>query len=336
MFLNGIAFGVVQVVLAALVGSKHGSMAAGVVISAGAAGRLLAIQLDRLGVLRGIWPRARLLAVSTLAFISLAAFAPWQLAAVAMSFIGCFSVLFSGLLMNASSEHIHAGSAASMSGQALGMLIGGFAANFGTWTLVAVASLLSLSLFSIPSLIHLTGREPDTKRDRPIRHGLFPFLLAVTSYGPLGLFSTLVALEYGSSWVGPAFILYAIGSWVAARVASRFDLGPAGSAFLAAIGTAVWMFGFSSLPLMLAARFVSGVLVFLAQGATLTRASRDGGSAGVASALAGLGIGAPLASLWCGVLADHSIQLMASTASLATLLLAATVLSLQRRSRSAA
>jgi hypothetical protein len=210
-----------------------------------------------------------------------------------------------------------------MSGQALGLWVGGAATTFSDTATLAVCVILSLIGLGVPAIAGLSATvdEPTGSVTRA-RYGVAVFLLATLSYGPLAVFSVLVAEELGAGWIGPAFLCYAAGSWVAAALVRLTPRTDRSAALLAALGCAVWVTGLHSVAFVLVARFLSGVLMFLAQGSMLTRASRDGGREGLAAALAGVGIGSQAAALWAGVLSDVSVGLMAAVGVVATLVLA--------------
>lgn len=324
LFMNGAAFATQQVVIAVVIGSRFGPSGVGILLAAGAVGRVIAPWVEDLASPPGLLARTLGVVTSVALLLSFLENAPLWVMAIFMAPIGCLSVLFSATVMGVAPEAIPAGSSAGMFGQAAGMFAAGLAALVSTMAALAVAFAGVLLLLTVPWFLSTPStkaasatREPESLRGEWV----YPFLLALCSYGPLGLFAALAAAEFGPGWVGPAFLVYAAGSVVAARLTERLDIDPSTGAFLASAGSLLWVFGFLSLPLTLAARFLSGVLLFLAQGTLLRRAGVRGGSAAVTSALVGLGIGAQLAALWCGILAEVSVTLMAATSAGVTALL---------------
>lgn len=238
-------------------------------------------------------------------------------------------------VMHSGSSMIPAASAAGMFGQAAGMLAGGFLAAWGATGMIAMSVAGAFLTLLTPWMCR--GMTFDSHAADELGSGkawVFPLALSLTTYGPLALFSTLVTLEFGASWVGPGFLVYAVGSVVAARLQRSIKARRSHAAFVAAAGSAVWMIGFETWWLMLAGRLASGVMLFFAQGVVLTHAASSGERREFTGALVGLGVGAQLAALWSGVVADVSVVLMSASATLAGAALGVVGLFVERRGRS--
>lgn len=279
LFLNGAAFAAQQVAIAIVVGSRFGPSGVGVLLAAGAVGRIFAPRVELLKSPPGLLPRTVGLVASVAPLLVILQDAPLWLLAVLMAPVGCMSVLFSSTVMTAAPTAIPAGSSMGMFGQAIGMFAAGTAALAGTGPALVVAFIATCLLLTVPWFLPVnstdSGRSPSSS-DARSTEWVYPFFLALCSYGPLGLFAALVTVEFGPGWVGPSFLVYAAGSLVAARLTERFDVEPSTGALLAAVGSLLWVVGFLSLPVTLVARFLSGVLLFLAQGTLLRRAGHRG------------------------------------------------------------
>jgi hypothetical protein len=318
--LNGLSFAALQVAVAVLVGDRFGPSGVGILLGAGVFGRLCAPRLERVDGF-GLGQRCASLAVTTTLLVGVLAVAPLPVLALLMAPVGCFAVLYSGALLSGIPSSIPAGSAANMIGQSVGMFAAGFLAASGALPVVVLVAVTALLHLLVPLFVS-SPRSPAPVDQPASLAWLYPFLLATFSYGPLGLFAVLVSEEFGARWVGPAFLVYAVGSIVAARLAKTVHVSPATGALLAAAASLLWVVGFSSVVVMLSARLLSGVLLFLAQGSALRRAAESGGSAAVTSALVGLGVGASAGAFWCGFLAELSIPAMAIASAAFSVLLA--------------
>lgn len=328
-----------QAVIAVLVGARYGTAVAGLVLGAGVFGRFAAAMLERRGAAPQVLTRLYVMMVGSLALIVTAAAAPWWAAAVMSALAGVFPVLLMSALMHRNHGSIPGGSSASMLAQTAAFFVTGVAARAGDWALVAVAVAITGALVLLrgvvagvpasPVAMQVDAGEGRQTDDEPVVAApgalvwtMFPLLLGVVAYGPLSLFATLVTVELGADWVGPGFLSYALGSLLAGRVlaARRFGLG--GVAVLAAMGGAVWFVALLSWGTLLVTRFVAGVVMFVAQGAMLQRASEHS-RASLASALVGVGVGTQLGAVWCGLVAESSITAMAAVSVVASLTLAA-------------
>ena len=325
LFLQGLVYAATAAAIALFLGSRFGVGRAGIVLGLGGLlGRIVSPRLEAQPRLLSTRPRARLAAGTGALFIVVAAYAPWWSAIPAAACATAFATSVVTVVMHAIGDRLPSGSAASMTGQAAGLSVSGLAAGVSEPALVVVCVLLALVVVSVPAVAALPHRiAADPPRVAVTRAAWrFPFVLALVSYGPLAVFSVLVAAEFGPRWLGPAFFSYAAGSWVAA---SRSRWAPAsewGAALFAAAAGLIWITGLQNVPFMLVGRFVAGVLMFLAQGAVLTRASQHGGRERLSSALAGLGVGTQLAAAWAGVVAEVSVPVMAGVSVLSTLVLA--------------
>jgi hypothetical protein len=144
--------------------------------------------------------------------------------------------------------------------------------------------------------------------------------LAITSYAPLVIFSTVLSLRFSPQLVGPAYFSYALGSLAAATNKRASRAGVLESFSLAALGAAVWLLGLVSGPYVIAARFVSGFLMFSAQSALLSYFAREYGKDGLAKALVGVLVGSQLSAFWAGPLASSSVSVMSAVSSSSALL----------------
>jgi hypothetical protein len=324
LFVQGLVFASNGTAVAVFLGGRFGVARTGLVIGVGGLlGRLLGPRLERASFFRSTSRRAAVATMSTVIFLLVAFAAPWWLSVPSMALALALGGLVTSVVMHAAGDRLPRGSAASMSGQALGLWVGGAATAFSDTATLAVCVTLTLVGLGVPAIAGLSSTvASDEESATRSRYGVAVFLLATLSYGPLAVFSVLVAEEFGAGWIGPAFLLYAAGSWVAAALPRLTPRTNRSAALLAALGCAVWVTGLHSVAFVLVARFLSGVLMFLAQGSMLTRASRDGGREGLAAALAGVGIGSQAAALWAGFLSDISVGLMSAAGALATLVLA--------------
>jgi hypothetical protein len=318
LWVNGVVVSASSTAVAVLVGTRHGTAAAGAVLGAGVLGRLLALWAERASLLSGVRVRTALAALCSLFFVLSCAVDSW-LAPVAGSVLASgFGVLLVGMLMHSGSSMIPAASAAGMLGQASGMLAGGFLAAWGAAGVILLSAVGAVATLFTPWLCRGLCFEPHGDAEQgSSRAWMFPFALAVATYGPLALFSTIVTLELGPVWVGPGFLVYAAGSVAAAWLQRKSRVRRSTAALLAAAGSAVWVMGFETWWLMLAGRLVSGVLFFFAQGVVLTHAANTGERRSLTGALVGLGVGAQVAALWSGVVAEISVPVMAASAMLA-------------------
>jgi hypothetical protein len=339
-----------QAVIAVLVGARYGTAAAGVVLGAGVLGRLAAAVLERRDAVSRVLTRLYVTMAGSLALIVTAAVGPWWATAVVSALAGVFPVLLMSSLMHRNHGSIPGGSSASMLAQAATFFVAGAAAGASDGALVAVAVATTGALALLRGVVddepasHAAADE--TSGDDTVGNGTarettpgaagsvagepgpgtlvwvaFPLLLGVVAYGPLQLFATLVTVGLGAGWVGPGFLVYALGSLVAGRVLATRRLGLVAVALLGAVGGAVWFIALSSWGALLVTRFVAGVVMFVAQGAMLQRAAEHG-RASLASALVGVGVGAQLGAVWCGLLAESSIAAMAAVSVVASLGLA--------------
>ncbi len=322
LWVNGVVVSASSTAVAVLVGARHGTAAAGAVLGAGVIGRLLAPWAERVSMLSGVKVRTALAALCSLFFVLSCAVDSWLVPVAGSVLASGFGVLLVGMLMHSGSSMIPEASAAGMLGQASGMLAGGFLAVWGAAGVISLSAVGAVATLFTPWLCRgLSFEAHDAEERGAPRDWMFPFALAATTYGPLALFSTIVTLEFGPTWVGPGFLVYAAGSVAAARLQRNHRVRRSTAALLAAAGSAVWMMGFETWWLMLAGRLVSGVLFFFAQGVVLTHAANTGERRSLTRALVGLGVGAQLAAFWSGVVAEISVPVMAASATLAGLAL---------------
>lgn len=318
----GVAAGSIHSSLALLVGVRHGVGAAGLTSAGSAVGLLLSVLVERRHLITSLRTRSRLSAMMSLLALGVIGFAPWWVAPLAMCAMGLFPMLVSTALLHEQPAGIPSGSAMKMAGSMVSLSIGGVLARLGT-TPVLLFAAIALALTATIRGSGTSSQTPDiSPQEKASRLWVFPFLLALTAYGPLMLFATLVSLELSSVWIGPAAAAYTLGSFVAGRLLVGRDISPAKCALLAALASSVWIVGFSSVPVMLLMRFVSGVALFIAQGAALSRSSRLGTKADLAASLVALSIGAQLGGVWAGQAAELSVPFMAMLATSLALCLA--------------
>jgi hypothetical protein len=133
---------------------------------------------------------------------------------------------------------------------------------------------------------------------------------------------------------------YAAGALLAIPVSRRLagfhTFG--GVLLLGAVGVGVWAVALNG-PLLLATRFVSGLVLFIAQGRLISIAYGDDGKAStarLAGSSTGLGIGASVGAVIAARLAaDYSVSVMAFALTAATLAAAAAVAVVKLRGRTA-
>jgi hypothetical protein len=171
-------------------------------------------------------------------------------------------------------------------GAAAGALLGSAVA--------AHSSSLLWLLFSLPLVAATPGFAVRGAVQPAVRVWLWPVLfrnawLALAGYGPLTLHVAFVAATAGAQWAGVSMVVYAAGALVAPclarRLPERARTDPRGWLVLAALADLSWLATLAN-PIggLLAARAVSAVCLFAAEGAADVDAHRSGA---VASAVAG-------------------------------------------------
>jgi hypothetical protein len=137
-------------------------------------------------------------------------------------------------------------------------------------------------------------------------------LLSFLSYGPLAIYPVLVIMATGPVWVVPAMVIYCAGGLCAARVSAWFPskVGWPGILLLSAAGVLTWALAIN-VPGLLIGRFLSGVVLFIAQGQMYRQLIGDGTSASISqSSLVAVSLGLGLGCGLGAVVVAPTAQLM--------------------------
>lgn len=319
--LNGFGTGIVASVVSVLVAERFGLVAVGITMGAGAAGRLISLtwfhvrpRISTASSSTVFNRRVIVLTAASSAVVIAAQYGPLYL-------IVGLAVWSTSTNLNVSSLHNHHGrkhlvalGPASMAGVAIGAIFGGVALLTATWTVAIAGVGLLVQLWQIPALGRYGFIEDSTEPSVPQwAHVWAGLMLAVCCYGPLAGYGAYVTEVTSKRWVGAAMAAYSAGALVAPYVYRRIEGTVTEQSFYlwGAIGAGTWMFAVNG-PLIIAGRLLSGIVLFVAQGALLTKVSRlTSGSGGMLAVSAGLGVGSALGGVGAAWVADRwSIPVM--------------------------
>jgi hypothetical protein len=322
-FSDGIGTGVLVAVSTVLVAGQHGVVAAGVAVAASSLSRVGSV-----AAARALQNRTRsagsvaatfsavvwVMTLSSLVTVASAANGPLWMTVGALALFSLCNNLSTGYVNHEGRGDLIRLGPAGIAGQATGALYGAgvllVAASLPAWgSVAAVGAGLLVQLVQLP-LMRRVGfslppqPEPWEALLRPLTRG---FSLAALTYGPLGIYAVLVVETASLGWVGPSMVAYAVGALAAPMLDRRLDVGRQFPMLylVAAAGVFTWSFAFSG-PLVLTGRFLSGALLFTAQGRFLRSvAATSKGPTPLVTATVGLGLGAGAGSYAAGVLADE-------------------------------
>jgi hypothetical protein len=356
-FLDGTGTGIQIAVVGVVIAERFGLAAAGLVLGVSSLGRfgspLVFWAMDRHpGVGSGEMHRLFRWAVVGMTVTSLGVvgsavwLAPWVTVAVGLVWALCNSVS-TIIATTAVPDSIHGYGPVTIVGTAVGAWVGaaaiadGVDGGVGGVAAVAVAVLLLLQLAEVPLIASVTFRSvTQVSPLETVRHAGKGFAVAVLTYGPVVVYQALTLTIASVEWVGWAMAAYAAGALLAIPVSRRLagfhTFG--GLLLLGAVGVGVWAVALNG-PLLLATRFVSGLVLFIAQGRLISIAYGDDGKAStarLAGSSTGLGIGASVGAVIAARLAaDYSVSVMAFALTAATLAAAAAVAVVKLRGRTA-
>jgi hypothetical protein len=320
-FSDATGTGVVVSVSTVLIAAQHGVVAAGVAVAASSLSRAASVVTaralqDRTRSARSVAATFRavvwVMTLASLVAVSSSAKGPLWLTVCGLALFSLCNNLSTGYVNHEGGDDLVRLGPAGICGQATGAMYGAgvllVASSLPSWgSAAAVGAGLLVQLLQLP-LMRRVGFSLAPKPDpwgtllRPLTRG---FSLAALTYGPLGIYAVLVVETASLAWVGPSMIAYAAGALAAQMLDRRLGVGRQFPMLylVAAAGVFTWSFAFSG-PLVLVGRFLSGALLFTAQGRFLRSvASTGGGPTPLVAATVGLGLGAGAGSYVAGILA---------------------------------
>lgn len=317
-FVDGVGSGAINASLTVLVAQRFGLVAVGLSVGLSALGRLSA-----LGVSRWLEHHARssaqlsaaydgLVAAMVLAALGLLALAevgPYWTVLVGVVVLTTLNTVTSALLLHRAPERVMHFGPTSMAGQAAGAAGAAWGLALGGTVGVVMIVFLVVSQWSQIILVGHRGFSPLHHEPVPWRELTVPgaraLVLALCTYGPLGIYAALTRDVTSLIWVGPAMALYALGGLAAPRLDARlpvFRRWPS-LCLLGAVSVGTWALAFNG-PSLLLARLVAGATIFVAQGRLFQQAQEERPGLAVISATSvGLGLGAGLGAIGAGALA---------------------------------
>jgi hypothetical protein len=325
-FINGVGSGGLVAALGVVSAQRYGTATAGLTVAISTLGRFAGVGLmDRFSrlalsqeaIIAAFFKRVSVMTISQLAVLASTAIGPLWLTLLLAVISTSASRLVSLVINTLGKDHVMALGPSFMIGQALGAWIAGVGLLLSSAPLLVIVAAPILVQLLMPSLIARFTFAPLEPHSGAKQHLLKPMLRGMVfgtlCCGPLPIYAVLVKEVASSAWVGPAMLAYGLGGVLAIRAERLFkaEWSQSTELFLGGLGALSWVI-VSNETGAVAARFVAGVTLFIAQGKLLKWAvDHYGPTGGISAATLGVGLGGTLGTYLCALLAHHlSVQLM--------------------------